>query len=270
MGQMSGRVAVISGAARGQGRMHALRLAEEGASIVGFDACCSFRHVMTPSATLSDLSETERLVRGAGQRALTAKVDARNLQSLTELADRAMAEFDKIDTLIINHGIWSIAPNSWELEEESWQESIDVNLTGAWKVIKAFVPAMLKGAGGAIVFTSSTNGLRAQPGAIAYCAAKAGIINMMHVLAWELGPHNIRVNAICPGAVDTLAATGGTWDIANRNWPRFWQENRALLPGHSALLPPDSVADAVLWLVSDQARYVTGVTLPIDAGRSAF
>src|ERR1700733_3349742 len=215
MGRMDGKVAVISGAARGQGRAHAVTLAREGASIVAFDTCDAFKHVLYPPATEADLEETARLVEAHGRPCLAVKADARDLRALTDLAADTVSRFGRIDALVVNHVIWAIAANSWELEEESWQESIDVLLSGAWKVVKAFVPHMLDNEdGGAIVLTSSGNGVRPQPGAIAYSAAKAGIINMMKVLAWELGPHRIRVNTVNPGAVETDMALGGTVELS--------------------------------------------------------
>ncbi|MBY4275387.1 mycofactocin-coupled SDR family oxidoreductase [Rhodococcus fascians] len=268
MQRMNSRVAVVSGAARGQGRAHAVTLAREGASIVAFDVCDSFNFTMAPPASEADLAETKRLVEETGQRCLTAKVDARDLGALTALADQAVAEFGKVDALVVNHGVWSPASNSWELEEESWQESIDVLLTGAWKVVKAFAPKMIEnGEGGGIVLTSSDNGTHAQPGAIAYCAAKGGVINMMQVLAWELGPHKIRVNAILPGVIDTPMAQSAEKLDAD-HWPRWFGTDRQLL--QVGMQPPESMAHAALWLLSDEAKYVTGVKIPVDAGWAAF
>jgi (+)-trans-carveol dehydrogenase len=270
MKRFDGKVAVISGAARGQGRSHAVALAGEGADVVAFDVCERLSTTMTPPASLDDLRETAELVEGQGRRCLTAQVDVRDLESLTALAADAMRMFGRIDLLAVNHGIWSVAPNSWELEEESWQESIDVLLTGTWKVCKAFIPQLLAGGrGGAIVLTASSNGITPQPSAVAYCAAKAGVLNMMRVLAWELGEHGIRVNAICPGGVDTLMVTGGgTLAQAMALRPRYHGTDRNLLP--VGLLPPQSISDALVWLLSDDAKYVTGIQLPVDAGWTVF
>ncbi len=189
MGRLDGKVAVISGVARGQGRSHAVTLAREGATIVGFDILEQLETALTPGATEADMEETVRLVEEQDQRCLTAKVDARDLSGLQAFAGKAMGEFGRIDILLVNHGMWTVAKNSWELEEHAWQETIDVMLTGAWKVCKAFIPKILDGdRGGSIVITASANGVTPQPGAVAYCAAKAGEIHMMRVLAWELGP----------------------------------------------------------------------------------
>ena len=266
MGRLDGKVAVISGAARGQGRSHAVTLAREGATIVGFDICEKLRTALTPGATEEDLQETMRLVEAHDRRCLTAKVDARDLDGLQKLADQAMEEFGRIDILLVNHGLWTVAPNSWELEEPVWQETIDVMLTGAWKVCKAFIPKILEGErGGAIVITASANGITPQPGAVAYCAAKAGEIHMMRVLAWELGPYNVRVNTVNPGGIETaMLLEGGTVERALELHPKYIGNNRNLLP--IEWQPPESVSNAILWLVSDEAEYVTGTTIAVDAG----
>jgi (+)-trans-carveol dehydrogenase len=270
MGRLDGKVAVISGAARGQGRSHAVTLAREGASIVAFDICEALKTPMTPGATEADLQETVRLVEEQDQRCLSAKVDARDLAALTDLADRAMDEFGRIDILLVNHGIWTVAVNSWELDEETWQETIDVMLTGAWKVCKAFIPKIIAGErGGSIVITASANGVTPQPGAIAYCAAKAGEIHMMRVLAWELGPHRIRVNTVNPGGIQTpMLLEGGTVERALELHPKYIGHNRNLLP--IEWQPVESISNAILWLVSDDAEYVTGIGLPVDAGWSNY
>jgi SDR family mycofactocin-dependent oxidoreductase len=270
VGRLDGKVAVISGGARGQGRSHAITLAREGADIVIFDLCAPLVSPLAPGATEDDLAETARIVESLGRCCLTSQTDARNLADVQALCERVVRELGSVDLLVVNHGMWAVAKNSWDLDEADWQESIDVLLTGAWKVCKAFIPAMIQGGrGGSIVLTSSYNGYRAQPSAVAYCAAKAGVLNMMRVLAWELGEHEIRVNAVCPGGVDTPMVTeGGSIERALDFQPRYHGTDRSLLP--IALLPPQSISDAVLWLLTDESRYVTGVGLPVDAGWSAF
>jgi (+)-trans-carveol dehydrogenase len=270
MGRLDGKVAVVSGGARGQGRSHAQTLAREGADVVVFDLCGGLSSSLAPPATVEDLELTADLVRREGRRCLSAQVDARDLIGLEALAQTAAAEFGRLDMLAVNHGIWTVAVNSWELEESAWQESIDVLLTGAWKVCKAFIPKLIDtGAGGAIVLTASSNGIAPQPSAAAYSAAKAGVLNLMRVLAWELGEFGIRVNAVCPGGVDTLMVTGGGMiERATAMQPRYHGTNRNLLP--VGLLPAQSISDAVLWLMSDESRHVTGVQVPVDAGWGIF
>ena len=270
MGRLEGKVAVVSGAARGQGRAHALRLASEGADIVAFDICEPFRTPRHTGATSEDLAETARLVEDMDRRCLSAEVDARDLPALTALAEQTVAEFGRVDALIVNHGIWAIEKNSWELDEADWQESIDVMLTGAWKVTKAFIPPMIEaGNGGSIVLTSSAMGQHAQPGSIAYTAAKHGILGVMRTLAWELGPESIRVNAIMPGSIHTsMTQTGGTVEKSAEWYPRFFGTDRSLLP--VGWMDPVVIANAAAFLVSDDAAFVTGVAMPVDAGWSAF
>jgi (+)-trans-carveol dehydrogenase len=269
MAEHDGKVAVVSGAARGQGRSHALALAREGAAIVGFDICAKLPTVPADGATEDDLRETGRLVEEAGGRFLQAKVDARDLGALEELADRAMDEFGRVDILVVNHGVWSVAESSWQLEEEEWNEVVDTLLSGSWKVAKAFIPKILEGErGGSIVITSSTNGIMPQPGGAHYSAAKAGQIHLAKVLAWELGKHEVRVNAVCPGGIDTpMLTTGGGLEKGSEWWPEFFQA-RNRLPVE--LLAPEVISDAVLWLVSDRAKFVTGVALPVDSGWTIF
>lgn len=270
MKRVDGKVAVISGAARGQGRSHAITLAREGASIVAFDLCEGHVYTTAAPSTEQDLAETARLVEEQGQRCLTRKTDARDLPALEALAEATMAEFGRLDILVINHGVWHHAANSWELEEGSWNESIDTMLTGSWKVAKAFVPKMLQSGGpGSIVITGSASSLSVQPGGIAYSTAKAGLVGLTRTLAWELGRHRIRANMVLPGAVDTpMITTGDTFQRAEANYPEFFTLGRNLLPVE--VQPTSSISDAVLWLVSDEAAYVTGALLPIDSGWGTF
>lgn len=270
MGRLAGKVAVISGAARGQGRAHAETLAREGADIVAFDICEPLRHPLHPGATEEDLAETARLVGQHGRKCLTAKVDARDLPALKDLADRAVAELGGVDILVVNHGIWSVAPNSWELPEEDWEESISVLLTGAWKTTTAFVPKIIAGGkGGAVVVTGSTNSLQPQPSAVSYTAAKHGLMGLMKTLAVELGPYEIRVNAVNPASIHTpMVFEGGTLEKALEYRPDYIGNARNVIPmpDGEGWASPQRVADAVIWLVSDEAKYITGVMLPVDGG----
>ncbi|MBN9739201.1 MULTISPECIES: mycofactocin-coupled SDR family oxidoreductase [unclassified Pseudonocardia] len=268
MGRLDGKVAVISGAARGQGRAHAVRLAAEGADIVAFDICDGFVYNRAPAATSEELEQTRDEVEALGRRCLIEKVDARDLAGLQGFAGRAYSEFGRVDIIVVNHGIWTVDRNSWELSEESWQESIDVLLTGAWKVQKAFVPKMIEGGrGGSVVFTSSVNAIVPQPGAVAYCAAKSGMQMLMKVLAHELGPHEIRVNTVNPGSVDTAIRDGGNIEKSIEYYPYVFGDGPRTVLGGTTARPPSIISDAVAWLVSDEARFVTGAMIPVDAGR---
>lgn len=269
MGSLGGKVAVVTGAARGQGRAHAVALARAGASIVAFDILEPLRAPLHEGATEEDMAETVRLVEKEDQRILSRKVDARNLAALKQLADDAMAEFGRIDVIVVNHGIWAISPNAWETEEDDWQESIDVLLTGAWKVTKAFIPKIIEGGrGGSVVLTSSAMGIKAQPSSVAYTAAKHGVLGLMKTIAWEAGKHNIRANAVLPGMIDTKMLQGGTIEQSSEWQPRFFTLDRALLP--DGLIPPDGVSRAVVFLASDDSAYITGAALPVDAGWTTF
>lgn len=265
-GRFEGKVAVVSGAARGMGRSHAQALAAEGADLVLFDVCEGFDYVLAPPATEADLAETARLVEATGRECLARRVDARDLTALQDLADAAMERFGRIDIVVVNHGIWVVAPNSWELEEANWQESIDVLLTGAWKVTKAFVPKLIEGGrGGSIILTSSVNAHIPQPSAIAYTAAKHGLTGVMKVLAHELGEHWIRVNNVNPAGVPTpMVIEGDTVARAMEFRPDYISNNRSLLPEDE--IPVRAITNAVLWLASEDSRYVTGTELPVDAG----
>jgi NAD(P)-dependent dehydrogenase (short-subunit alcohol dehydrogenase family) len=248
-------------------------LSGEGADIVAFDLCESLESPLHPGATEEDLEETQRLVEANGQRCIAVRQDARDLPGLQQLAARTMDEFGRIDTLLVNHGIWAVSANSWELDEASWHESIDVLLTGAWKVTAAFIPKIIEsGRGGSIVLTSSVAGLNGQPGSVAYTAAKHGVLGLMRTLAWELGSESIRVNAVLPGAVETaMIREGGTLERSVQDWPRFFSLDRSLLPvkpgdGGGGVLMPDVVSKTMLFLVSDESAYLTGVALPVDGG----
>lgn len=270
MSRLDGKVAVISGAARGMGRSHAVTLARAGAAIVAFDICEPLKTVLTPGATEEDLQETKRLVEEQGQRCLAVKADARDLDAMQRLAERAATEFGRVDILLVNHGMWHVSTTSWDLDEAGWNETIDIMLTGSWKVAKAFIPKIIEGErGGSIVFTTSANESTVQPGAVDYCAAKAGVGHMARVLAFELGKHRIRVNSVKPGTTATpLVLEGGTAEHAIKLHPSYMGDNKFLLP--IDIQPAESTSNAILWLVSDEAEHVTGISLPVDAGTAVY
>lgn len=269
MGRLDGKVAVVTGAARGQGRAHAVALAQEGATIVAADILEPLRTPRHTAATEADLAETVELVEKEDQRILARKVDVRDLAALESLADEAMTEFGRVDVLAVNHGIWAITPNTWETDEADWQESIDVLLTGAWKATKAFIPKMIEGGrGGSVVLTSSAMGIKAQPSSVAYTAGKHGLLGLMRTIAWEAGQFGIRANAILPGMVDTQMLQGGTIEQSAEWQPRFFTLDRSLLP--NGMIPPDGISRAVVFLASNQSEFITGVALPVDAGWTTF
>lgn len=267
MGRLDGKVAVITGAARGQGRSHAVRLANEGADVVACDiADITLTSVPYELATRDELKETKQIVEEHGRRCLAMQGDVRSTTQMTELADETMRQFGRIDILVANAGILSLSDTTWDLTDQQWEEMIDVNLTGVFKSCRAVVPHMLHGGrGGAIIITSSIAGLKGVAGCTHYTAAKHGVVGLMRTLARELAPYSIRVNTLHPTGVDT--------PMSNNEYFRSWLDShneladamRANMMPIEAL-PASAITDAVAWLVSDEARWVTGVTVPVDAG----
>jgi SDR family mycofactocin-dependent oxidoreductase len=275
MARLDGKVVLITGAARGQGRAHALTLAREGADIIGIDMGEDLATVPYELARPDELDETAAQVEELGRRALFLKADVRQQDQLDEVVERGISEFGQIDVLIANAGIYSQAP-FWEMSDDMWNDMIDINLTGVWRSAKAVAPHMISRRQGSLVLTSSINGF--QPGyqLSHYVAAKHGVIGLMRNFANELAPYDIRCNAVCPGAVDTTMLNNppqyerfagkadGTREEAIESVRHFH-----LLHGRS-MLPPEAVSRGILWLVSDDAADVTGVALPIDAGHLAM
>jgi SDR family mycofactocin-dependent oxidoreductase len=270
MGLLDGKVAFITGAGRGQGRSHAVRLAEEGAAIIATDGCTDIDIVPYPLSDKEDLAETAELVRQAGGTVLTAKADVRRFSELTAAVAAGVKEFGHIDIVLANAGIATMGTElTEEQKEESWDAVIDVNLKGVWNTVRACAPPMIeRGQGGAIVLTSSTAGLKglSSPGAYgneAYGAAKHGVVGLMRQFAVEFSTASIRVNTVHPTVVDTMMVN----NAAMEKWIATFPESTALtnlLP--VVMLQPRDISEAILFLVSDQARYITGVTFPVDAG----
>jgi SDR family mycofactocin-dependent oxidoreductase len=272
VGRVEGKVALITGAARGQGRSHAVRLAEEGADIIAIDLCRQIASVDYALATEDDLAETARLVEDLGRRVITRQVDVRDGEALQAAVADGIAELGRIDIVSPGAGILSSAP-TWELTDEQWDDLIAVNLTGVWKTLRAVVPAMLdQGQGGSIVLTGSASSLIGYANLAHYGAAKHGVLGLMKVLALELAPHFIRVNTVCPGAVETpMVANSGTYELFTGGLAGATFEDAVGAMTNMNAMPipwidPVDVSNAVLYLASDESRYVTGVALPVDAG----
>lgn len=271
-GRVEGKVALVTGAARGQGRSHAVRLAEEGADIIALDICAQVDSVPYKLASPSELDETAHLVKSAGRRVYTEIVDVRDAAALTAAINAGVAELGRLDIVSANAGILSVGA-SFELTEEQWGDMIDINLSGVWRTTKAAIPHIIGGGnGGSIVLTSSIAGLKGQPGIGHYVAAKHGVVGLMKTLALELGPLGIRVNSVHPTQVDTdMIMNEATYQIFLPDDP---EPNREKFAGPSAamnVLPipwieSKDVSNAIVFLASDDARYITGVALPIDAG----
>ncbi|WP_029429760.1 mycofactocin-coupled SDR family oxidoreductase [Blastococcus sp. URHD0036] len=273
-GRMEGKVAFITGAARGQGRSHAIRLAQEGADIIAVDICEDIATVTPyyPLATEAELAETVAAVEALDRRIVAKKADVRDLDGLQAAFDAGVAELGRVDTVVANAGIATYGL-AWELSGDQWKDMIDVNLTGVFHTAKVAIPTMIEaGRGGSIMFTSSIGGLKGIQHVAHYVAAKHGIVGLMRTLANELGPHSIRVNTIHPTNVDTIMIQNpGTYAMFSPGDPEPSQEKA--MPGFMSLntlpvpwIETSDISNAVLWLASDESRYVTGVTLPVDAG----
>ncbi len=262
---LDGKVALITGAARGQGRAHALTLARAGAQIAALDICRDLPYPRYSLATQAELAETVAQVQNLGPRALSLVADVRNAAEMASAVATTIDTFGQIDILICNAGIADMA-TTWDLTEEWWDIMLEVNLKGCWLAVKYVIPHMLaRGRGGRVVMTSSVAGLKGIAGLAHYCAAKWGMVGLARSLALEVGPAGITVNTIHPTAVDTPLIAGMA-QAGGLGYAEFVAQLGAdhLLP--VGLVPAQDIANAVLWLVSDEARYVTGMALQIDAG----
>ena len=263
-GRLEGKVALISGAARGQGRSHAVRLAQEGADIIAFDVCQQLPTVGYKMATPEDLKETAKQVEDLDRRIIAREADVRDGAAVRALVEEGVAELGRLDIVSANAGIATFSENAWSMEEDVWEETIAVNLTGVWKTLKAAIPAMIDaGNGGAIVITSSTAGIKGMAGIAHYDSSKHGVVGLMRTLAIELAQHSIRVNTVHPTGVNTPM-------VVNDYMAQFLVDDFTAA-NMMNLLPVEMVeavdiSNAVLWLASDEARYVTGTCLPVDAG----
>jgi SDR family mycofactocin-dependent oxidoreductase len=264
---LEGKVALVTGAARGQGRAHAVRLAADGARVIAVDVCEQIASVPYPLATPDDLAATVKLVEDTGSRIVAKQGDVRDRASLTDALRAGLDEFGRLDIVVANAGIAPMQSGA-----DAWRDVIDVNLTGVFHTVEAAIPTMVEqGTGGSIVLINSVAGLAgvgtADPGSIGYAAAKHGVVGLMRVYANLLARHNIRVNSIHQSGVDTPMVN----NEPTRQWIAQLFAESDSSPGMGNALPveimqPDDIANAVAWLVSDQARYITGVALPVDAG----
>jgi (+)-trans-carveol dehydrogenase len=274
MGKLDGKVAFITGAARGQGRSHALRLAQEGADVIAVDLCAQVDSVDYPLATPEDLAETVRQVEALDRRIVASQADVRDSAALKQAVDEGVAELGRLDIVLANAGIASFAPVA-ELTDALWDDMIDINLTGVFKTVRAAVPHLrAHGQGGAIVITSSTAGIKGMANLAHYVSAKHGVVGLMKTLANELAPDMIRVNSVHPTSVDTdMIHNEATYGLFMPDKPASEvtrDEAGEIFLSLNALpirwVDPVDISNAVLFLVSDDARYITGVQLPVDAG----
>jgi SDR family mycofactocin-dependent oxidoreductase len=267
------RTVFITGAARGMGRAHALAFAREGARLVVCDTCRQYSSVRYPLAQPAELASLVSEVEQMGRPVLAAQVDVTDLAAMQALAERAQREFGPIDIVIANAGVYSFAP-SWEMTEEQWDETVNVDLKGVWITCKVCIPQMLGRRSGKIICISSTAGLKGMANLAHYVAAKHGVLGLVKTLAIELAPFNINVNAICPTSVDTAMCrnqalydvfAGGPGPLATYEHMLDLMNQLNLFPGRNLLLP-EEISAVVLWLASEEARHLTGCVLPVDAG----
>jgi SDR family mycofactocin-dependent oxidoreductase len=264
MGKLDGKVAFITGGGRGQGRAHAVTLALEGADIAVLDICKSLSFPRYPLASKADLDETVKQVKALGRRAIGLVADASNASDIEAAVKAAVREFGKIDILICNHGICEFGA-TWEITEEHWDAMLDINLKGYWLAAKYVVPQMLaQKTGGRVIMTSSTAGLKGMTGLAHYSASKWGVIGLAKTLALEVAEFGITVNTIHPTGVDT-PMVDGLAEIAGMTKEQMITASASnALP--VAMVDTQDIANAALWLASDDARYVTGQELKVDAG----
>jgi SDR family mycofactocin-dependent oxidoreductase len=276
VGRVEGKVAFITGAARGQGRSHALRLAQEGADIIAVDIAEEIESVtrIYPGATEADLADTVKQVEALDRRIVARKADVRSYEQLKAAFDEGVAELGRVDIVSANAGIFIFGEQAQDVSEQDWDDVIDINLKGVWHTVKAAAPTMIEqGTGGSIILTSSTAGIKGTPNVAQYTASKHGVVGLMKTFALELAPHGIRVNSVHPTGVATdmilnqatfkLFKPDAQGDVSQEEAAEIFRTTNALpIPW----VEPADISNAVLFLASDEARYITGVQLPVDAG----
>ncbi|GAA2133129.1 mycofactocin-coupled SDR family oxidoreductase [Actinomadura napierensis] len=264
MARLTGKVAFITGAARGQGRAEAVRLASEGADVIAVDLVGAVSsYVPYEPPTQDDLDETAKLVAEQGRRIVARKADVRDLAALQAAVQEGVAELGRLDVVVANAGIVNYG-RTWELDEEQWQDVIDTNLTGVWKTVKATVPTLIEqGQGGSIIITSSVAGLKGLPFLAHYASSKHGVVGLAKVLANELGEHDIRVNTVHPHGVRTGMTSGTMTELLEQS-PMLGPIYMPALPYE--MVEPEDIANIVAFLASDEGKYITGAQLPVDLG----
>jgi SDR family mycofactocin-dependent oxidoreductase len=267
VGKLDSKVALITGAARGQGRAHAVRMAQEGADVVLLDVCAAATRTDYPAATAEDLAETVRQVEALDRRVVWANADVRDLSALQAVVDRGVSELGRLDVVVANAGV-STWGRIWEMPTERWRDMIDINLTGVYHTLRATVPAMIEaGNGGSIICISSVAGIKALPGQAHYSAAKHGVVGLANSTAIELGPYRIRVNTVHPWGVSTPMALEGA-----EAHQKMFADNPSYMAAMGQywfdppISSPEDIANAVLFLASDDARTITGTQLTVDNG----
>jgi SDR family mycofactocin-dependent oxidoreductase len=272
MGQLDGKVAFITGVARGQGRSHALTLAREGAAIIGLDLCGKPSTTAYPGTSEEDLQETARQVKELGGQIFVDVADTRDYAQVKSIFDRGIEQFGRIDIVVPNAGICSGA-KTWEIDPADWREMVDINLNGVFHTVKAAIPTMIaQNEGGSIVFIGSTEALKGAENISSYAAAKHGVTGLMTSLARELGRYNIRVNSVNPTCVDTdMINNDFVYGLFRPDLDKPTREDVIDTFAGTHILPvpwmqPQDVSNAILYLVTEPGRYITATALVIDAG----
>ena len=266
MGRVEGKVAFVTGAARGQGRSHAVRLAEEGADIIAVDVPGDYETVGYPMGTEAELADTVKAVEALDRRIVATRADVRDLAALRSAVDDGVAQLGRLDIVCANAGICTV--QTWdEVTPQVWQDTLDTNLTGVWNTFVVSVPHLIAAGGGSIIATSSTAGIKGLPFLAPYVAAKHGVVGISRTMANELAKHKIRVNTVHPTGVDTpmVAGLGGLDAIINKE-PELGPIFMNTYPVE--MVDARDISNAVLWLASDESRYVTGLELTVDAGNT--
>lgn len=267
--RLSGKVALITGAARGQGRAHAFKLAQEGADVIVVDVCGPLPEVPYDSATPDDLAETVELVEKTGRRVVSGIVDVRDLDALRTVVDDAVSTLGRLDTIVANAGICIPAP--WnETTPAIYEAVISTNITGVWNTVMAGAPHVVEAGGGSIILISSAAGLKAQPFMVPYTTSKFAVRGMAKAFAAELGRHHIRVNSVHPTGVQTPMVKGVGVELAKamEDYPRLCGMTINMMPVD--ITQPEDVAETVAFLASDESKYITAHELAPDAGVTEF
>ncbi|GAA1948312.1 mycofactocin-coupled SDR family oxidoreductase [Nocardioides panacihumi] len=275
MGRVSGKVAFITGAARGQGRSHAVRLAEEGADIIAVDLCGDVPEMPYPGGSLADLEETVRLVEATGRRIVARKADVRSLDELRAAVDEGVAELGRLDVVVANAGVLTAIGPFDTMSEAAFADLVDINLTGVWRTVTVAMPHLrASGPGGSIILTSSSAGIRASRNTAHYVASKFGVVGLMRAMALELGPEMIRVNSVHPTQVDTPMIQNEFMyrrarpDLAEPGRDDLAEASLSRMAMPIPWVDPVEIAHAVVFLASEESRYVTGLAMTVDGGIS--
>jgi SDR family mycofactocin-dependent oxidoreductase len=269
-GRVAGKVALITGAARGQGRADALRLAEEGADVIVVDVCAPLPSVPYDSATPEDLAETVSLAEKTGRRVISGIVDVRDLGRLREIVDDAVQQLGRLDIIVANAGI--CVPKPWDqVTPQIYEDTISTNITGTWNTVMAGAPHLVEAGGGSVILISSAAGLKVQPFMVPYTTSKFAVRGMAKAFAAELGQHNIRVNSVHPTGVNTPMGSGtmqAEIGAAIAGYDRLGPMFMNMLPVDGT--EPEDVADTVLFLASDESKFITAHEIAPDAGVTEF